>query len=245
MDIRDVARLPNVSIATVSRTVNGVRSVDGRLAKRVWKTIEELAYYPNRSARAIRQAVQHLAALWHTQIGLISGPLALRSAVARQEAFEASMDEIGLAVGRDFVVQGDHRLEGGKRAFQKLSRLPEPPTALLCSNDMTAIGVMREAFELGIRVPEDLSVIGFDDIRMAGFLIPPLTTVQMSQSELARLAFEGLINEIRNHNPLPEGTEYLLKTRLILKNSATLPAGPERRKMRSATKRVTRRSATR
>jgi len=191
----------------------------------------------------IRQAVQHLAALRHTRIAFIAGPQHLKSAMARREAFRTTMEEIGLSP--ELIVIGDHRMEGGMKAFHELHALSNPPTAVLCSNDMTAIGVMREAFELGIRVPEDLSVIGFDDIRMAGFLIPPLTTVQMSQSELARLAFEGLINEIRNHNPLPEGTEYLLKTRLILKNSATLPAGPERRKMRSATKRVTRRSATR
>jgi LacI family transcriptional regulator len=87
----------------------------------------------------------------HEQIAFITGPLTLRSAVARRDAFETS------------------RLKGGKQALQKICQLRERPTAILCSNDMTAIGVMREAFELGIKVPQELSVIGFDDIRMAEF----------------------------------------------------------------------------
>jgi len=334
VDIRDVARRAKVSTATVSRTVNQVASVDAQLAKRVWKAIEELGYYPNRQARAlvsgrsrvfglivseitnpffpeivqtfetlaveqhyeilltstihdpkrmelavrrmiegrvdgvailtfgmeedllehlrfrnlplvfvdigpkaprvsnirvdyadgIRQAVQHLAALRHERIGFIAGPLRLRSAMARKDAFQASMKEIGLPVKLDFLVEGDHRLEGGKRALKKLAELRERPTAVLCSNDMTAIGVMREAFELNIKVPQDLSVIGFDDIRMAEFLTPPLTTVQMSQSELARLAFEALLKEVKRETPIPEGSEYVLKTHLVLRNSTTFPS---------------------
>ena len=334
MDIRDVARRAKVSTATVSRTVNQVVTVDAQLAKRVWKAIEELGYYPNRQARAlvsgrsrvfglivseitnpffpeivqtfetlaveqhyeilltstihdpkrmelavrrmiegrvdgvailtfgmeenllehlrfrnlplvfvdigpkaprvsnirvdyadgIRQAVQHLAALRHERIGFIAGPLRLRSAMARKDAFQASMKEIGLPVKPDFLVEGDHRLEGGKRALKKLAELRERPTAVLCSNDMTAIGVMREAFELNIKVPQDLSVIGFDDIRMAEFLTPPLTTVQMSQSELARLAFEALLKEVKRETSIPEGSEYVLKTHLVLRNSTTFPS---------------------
>ena len=334
MDIRDVARRARVSTATVSRTVNQVGTVDAQLAKRVWKAIDELGYYPNRQARAlvsgrsrvfglivseitnpffpeivqtfetlaveqhyeilltstihdpkrmelavrrmiesrvdgvailtfgmednllehlryrnlplvfidvgpkaprisnirvdyadgIRQAVQHLAALRHERIGFITGPLRLRSAMARKSAFLESMSEIGLPVRPEYIVEGDHRLTGGKAGLQQLSTLRERPTALLCSNDMTAIGAMREAFELGIKVPEELSVIGFDDIRMAEFLTPPLTTVQMSQSELARLAFEALLKDVKRETPSPEGAEYVLKTRLILRNSTTFPA---------------------
>lgn len=335
MDIRDVARRARVSTATVSRTVNQVATVDAQLAKRVWKAVAELGYYPNRQARAlvsgrsrtfglivseitnpffpeivqtfenlavgqnyeilltstvhdpkrmelavrrmieqrvdgvailtfgmeeellehlrfrnlplvfidvgpkvprvsnirvdyadgIRQAVQHLAALRHERIGFVTGPLTLRSALARKDAFEESMREIGLPVKREFVVEGDHRLEGGKRALQKLSKLRERPTALLCSNDMTAIGVMRQAFELGIGVPQELSVVGFDDIRMAEFMIPPLTTVRMSQTELARLAFESLLNEVKRDAPSADGTEYVLKTQLVLRSSTAFPPG--------------------
>jgi DNA-binding LacI/PurR family transcriptional regulator len=335
VDIRDVARRARVSTATVSRTVNQVATVDAQLAKRVWKAIEELGYYPNRQARAlvsgrsrvfglivseitnpffpeivqtfetlaveqnyeilltstihdpkrmelavrrmiegrvdgvailtfgmedallehlrfrnlplvfvdvgpkaprvsnirvdythgIRQAVQHLAAMKHERIGFLSGPLNLRSALARKDAFEESMREIGLEAEPEFIVEGDHRLEGGKQALQKLSKLPEQPTALLCSNDMTAIGVMRQAFELGIAVPRELSVVGFDDTRLADFMIPPLTTVQMSQTELATLAFNALLKEVSRETPSPGGTEYVLKTHLILRSSTAFPEG--------------------
>ena len=355
MDIRDVARRAKVSTATVSRTINQVASIDSQLAKRVWKAIEELGYYPNRQARAlvsgrshvfglivseitnpffpeivqtfetlaveqcyeilltstihdpkrmelavrrmiegrvdgvailtfgmeeyllehlrfrnlplvfvdigpkaprvsnirvdyadgIRQAVQHLAALRHEKIGFIAGPLTLKSAVARKEAFETSMREIGLPINPDFVVEGDHRLEGGKQALQNIFELRERPTAILCSNDMTAIGVMREAFELGIKVPQELSVIGFDDIRMAEFLTPPLTTVQMPQSELAKLAFEALLKEVKKETPAPEGTEYLLKTRLVLRSSTAFPPGSKPKKLRPSSRQSGRRGVGR
>ena len=348
MDIRDVARRARVSTATVSRTVNQVATVDAQLAKRVWKAIDELGYYPNRQARAlvsgrsrvfglivseitnpffpeivqtfetlaveqnyeilltstihdpkrmelavrrmiegrvdgvailtfgmedellehlrfrnlplvfvdvgpkaprvsnirvdyahgIREAVQHLAAMRHERIGFVTGPLRLRSAVARRDAFEASMREIGLQVRPEFIVEGDHRLEGGKLALQKLSQLREQPTALMCSNDMTAIGVMRQAFDLGIGVPQELSVIGFDDTRLADFMIPPLTTIQMSQAELATLAFNALLKEVKRDAPAPNGTEYLLKTQLILRSSTTFPPTNNQVKSRSTAKRA-------
>jgi LacI family transcriptional regulator len=188
----------------------------------------------------IRQAVQHLAALRHQEIGFISGPRGLRSAMARRDAFEASVREIGLPVKPQFIVEGNHRLEGGRKGLRKLAGLKQRPTALICSNDMTAIGVMREAFELGIKVPQDLSLVGFDDIRMAEFTIPPLTTIQMSQTELARLAFEALLQEVKRETPAPEGTEYVLKTRLVLRSSTTFPStqAPDKTKepMRRTTK---------
>ena len=346
MDIRDVAKRARVSTATVSRTVNRVATVDAQLAKRVWKAIDELGYYPNRQARAlvsgrsrvfglivseitnpffpeivqtfetlavehnyeilltstihdpkrmelavrrmiegrvdgvailtfgmedellehlrfrnlplvfidvgpkaprvsnirvdyahgIRQAVQHLAAMRHERIGFVTGPLKLRSAVARRDAFEESMREIGLTVKPEFIVQGDHRLEGGKLAFHKLHQLREQPTALLCSNDMTAIGVMRQAFELSIAVPQQLSVVGFDDTRLADFMIPPLTTIQMSQTELARLAFDALYKEVKRETPSPVGTEYHLKTQLVLRRSTTFPPNTTPAKSRTIAK---------
>jgi LacI family transcriptional regulator len=174
-------------------------------------------------ADGIRQAVQHLAALRHERIGLITGPMKLRSAIARHDAFEQSMSELGLPVRPEFIVEGDHKLEGGERALQKMVALKERPTALICSNDMTAIGVMRAAYELHIEVPKELSVVGFDDIRMADFMVPPLTTIQMSQSEIATLAFHALLKETKRETPDPEGTEYVLKTRLVLRSSTTFP----------------------
>jgi DNA-binding LacI/PurR family transcriptional regulator len=330
MDIREIARKAKVSTATVSRAINHVPTVDPQLAKRVWKVVDELGYYPNTQARAlvlgrsrifglivseitnpffpeivqtfenlavennyeilltstvhdpkrmessvrrmierrvdgvailtfgmeesliehlrfrkvplvfvdvgpdvpgianirinyqngIRQAVQHLAALRHTRIAFVAGPSQLKSALARREAFKASMIEIGLSP--DLIVVGDHRMEGGMQALLELNRLSNRPTAVLCSNDMTAIGVMREAYDQNIKIPDDLSVVGFDDIRLAEFTIPPLTTVQMSQHELAKIAFQALLNEVASEQPGHERHNYELTTSLVLRRSTAL-----------------------
>jgi LacI family transcriptional regulator len=170
----------------------------------------------------IRQAVQHLAALRHERIGFITGPLTLKSAVARRDAFLQSMKEIGMAVDHDLVVEGNHTLEGGVVAFEKMLALRSRPTAVLCSNDMTAMGVMRKSYAEGIVIPRDLSVIGFDNIRFTQYTLPPLTTIEMSQSELARIAFRALLEDVRRNAPNAKGTEYVLKTSLVLRESTTL-----------------------
>src|SRR5205807_4601312 len=101
----------------------------------------------------IRQAVQHLAALRHEKIAFITGPLTLKSALARKDAFVRSMSEIGMAADPELIVEGDHTPEGGEEAFSKLLSLRLRPSAILCSNDMTAIGVMRKCYSDKIVVP--------------------------------------------------------------------------------------------
>jgi|ERR1019366_3878508 LacI family transcriptional regulator len=172
----------------------------------------------------IRQAVQHLAALRHTRIAFIAGPAHLKSALARKSAFQQAMTEIGLP--SDLIMEGDHTLEGGMRALTELmTSRRKRPTAVLCSNDMTAIGVIRQAYDCDIKIPTDLSVVGFDDIRLAQFTTPPLTTVQMSQAELAKLAFRALINEAEQVAPAHRGSEYALVTNLVLRRSTALASG--------------------
>ena len=113
-------------------------------------------------------------------------------------------------------------MKGGMRALLELLSVRQRPTGVLCSNDMTAIGLMREAFDYGIRVPEDLSVVGFDDIRLAQFMIPPLTTVQMSQTELASLAFKALLNHVESDSSSLNHTESVLHTTLVVRKSTGL-----------------------
>jgi LacI family transcriptional regulator len=172
--------------------------------------------------RGIRQAVQHLAALRHEKVAFITGPLLLQSSATRKNAFEDSLREIGMQVDPDLILEGDHTMEGGMRALAELTKRATLPTAVMCSNDMTAIGVMREAYERGISVPQELSVIGFDDVRLSRFFIPPLTTIQMSQVEIARLAFKALVVEVERETPSPKGTEYILNTDLVLRKSTAL-----------------------
>jgi DNA-binding LacI/PurR family transcriptional regulator len=169
----------------------------------------------------IRQAVQHLAALRHTRIAFISGPLRLKSAVARRNAFLQSMQEIGLACEPLLLVEGNHTAEGGMAAAQILNS-PIKPTAIFCSNDLTAIGVMKKSYEEGVIIPRDLSLVGFDDVRLAQYVLPPLTTVQMSQTDLAMLAFQALFAEVGREEPLSNGIEYILQTNLLLRKSTAM-----------------------
>jgi LacI family transcriptional regulator, galactose operon repressor len=179
--------------------------------------------------QGVRQAVQHVAALRHDRVAFISGPLHLKSALTRKKVFQEAMHEIGKEVPAQMLIEGDHTLEGGMRALTDLMALRERPTAILCSNDMTAIGVMRQAYECGLIVPQDLSVVGFDDIRLAQFTIPPLTTVRMSQSELAKTAFQALLNQVGTNHANSPGRQYELATNLVLRKSTT--SAPAKRSM--------------
>jgi LacI family transcriptional regulator, galactose operon repressor len=181
----------------------------------------------------IRQAVQHLAALRHENISFITGPLVLKSASARKAAFIQSIREIGLQEDERLIIEGDHTLEGGMAALVRLLDSKVKPTAVVCSNDMTAIGVMRKAYERQISIPHDLSLIGFDDIRLARFVLPPLSSVQMSQTELARLAFHALLADVQKESHAPHGTEYDLQTTLVLRESTALAPGVASRGKRS------------
>lgn len=331
MDIRTIAQAANVSIATVSRTINRVATVNPALAKRVWDVIGKLDYFPNTQARAlvsgrskifgliiseitnpffpellqgfedvavengyeilvsstnhdtnrmyqcirrmierkvdgvaimtfgieaplldqlakrnvplvfidvgpespgvsvlkvdyqhgIRQGVQHLSALGHRDIAFISGPLHLHSAQSRVTAFSHSLKECGISPHPKWLIEGDHTLEGGIAAMEKLLATNPRPTAVMCSNDMTAIGVLHKLYRSGLRVPDDISVIGFDDIHIAQVTIPPLTTIRMSRFSLARSAFAALRAHVENPEASTLQREYPIQTDLIVRESTT------------------------
>src|SRR5450432_1197224 len=172
--------------------------------------------------KGIYEGVQHLAVLGHRKIGFISGPLNLRSAETRKRAFVDCLRSIGLAAKPSWLIEGNHTLDGGRDAMQKLLKLPDLPTAVMCSNDMTAIGVMHALFEANLRVPEDFSLIGFDDVHIAEYTIPPLTTVRMSCKDLARSAVTGLLYYLqpgRTSSP----PNLVIPTRLIVRQTTSLP----------------------
>ena len=330
-----MASRAGVSIATVSRAVNRIPTVDPELARRVWQAIDEVGYLPNTQARAlvsgrsrtlglivseitnpffpeliqefenlaveqgyevfvgstsydpartealvrrmlqrnvdgvavmtfgieeeivqklverefplvfvdagpalpnirllkvdygegIRQGVQHLAAMGHRSIAFISGPLRLRSAVARRDAFLKSMAELGLTVPAEHLVEGNHSMEGGIAAMEQLAALSPLPTAVMCSNDMTAIGALHALYRTTHSVPEEISVVGFDDIHLAQFMLPPLTTVQMSCKDLAAAAVEALRAGIEQDHQQAGKMEWRIPTRLVVRQSSAFPAG--------------------
>lgn len=166
----------DIPLVTIDVSANAARSI-----------VLEVDY-----AQGINEAVQHLAVLGHRRIGFASGPLPHLTNVRRRDAFLRSARKVGLTGDKAPVFIGEHTFEDGTQAALHFLNLQPRPTAVVCSNDMMAVGVLRVLAERGIKVPRDMSVVGFDDIHLAEFMNPPLTTVRMSRQELAKAAFKGL-----------------------------------------------------
>jgi LacI family transcriptional regulator len=326
--------MAKVSIATVSRTINGSPLVSERLSKRVWQAIKQLNYFPNTHARTLVSgrsrllgiivenitnpffpeliqsfeqiavahgyeilvsssnsdpallttcvrrmlerkvegvavmtfgeeesvldqltnrnvpivlaefklddpkastilldystgmcaAVNHLAKLGHKQVAFLAGPHTLHSALTRENDFRTAMQQAKLALEKSYVIECDHTLKGGMAGFEKLWAIETRPTAVICSNDLTAIGVLRAAYAKRLRLPEDLSVIGLDDIAFTEFTLPPLTTIRLSRIELARAAFEALRAQAEDGDNPNLQREYLVSTSLEVRESTAKPA---------------------
>jgi LacI family transcriptional regulator len=148
--------------------------------------------------------------------------------MTRENDFRTAMQDAGLPIHKKWIIECDHTLKGGVAGFGKLHALPARPTAILCSNDMTAIGVLRAAYKEGLRVPRDLSVIGLDDIAFAEFTLPPLTTIRLSRTDLARAAFEALRQQAEDPGNPKMQREFLVSTSLIMRESTAAPAASAR-----------------
>jgi LacI family transcriptional regulator len=140
-----------------------------------------------------REAAAHLADLGHTRIGFISGPSSFRSSHERRSGFEEALAERGLTLAKTYAVEGAYTYESGIEAGRHLLQMPSPPTAIFAGNDEMAAGVLQAARQLTVRVPEDLSLVGFDDFQIASRLWPTLTTVRTPTREIGRLAVERLM----------------------------------------------------
>jgi DNA-binding LacI/PurR family transcriptional regulator len=170
----------------------------------------------------ISEGVQHLNSQGHRKIAFIAGPKGLHSAESRKQAFLSALKDCNLKVPKSYLFDGDHTLEGGMAGMQFFIQNGDLPTAVMCSNDMTAIGVLHAAAKAKLRVPEDLSIIGFDDIHIARFMIPPLTTVRMSCQELAHSAFKALRLYLE-HGKKHRHEDLRVKTKLVMRQSTCAP----------------------
>lgn len=170
-------------------------------------------------ARGIHQAIDHLHKLGHRDIAFISGPANLLSAKIRRQAFVTALRKYGLGLER--IVEGNHKVDGGVASARTLLAQGKAPTAILCSNDLTAIGTIMALREANLRIPEDTSVIGFDDIYIASITTPPLTTISLPRDQVGRIAFEAMRNILRNRKR--QGSQYTVNTTLILRDSTARP----------------------
>ena len=168
----------------------------------------------------MREAVKHLADFGHKRIGYLSGQLSWSSMNARYVALRKALKAVGLTLGKEMVAECDHTWTGGAQGISSLLNLPKPPTAVLCCNDVAAIGAMKALSARGLEAGRDMALIGFDDLTMCQFTQPALTTIQFSPSDIARLAFKALLEEIEGDKTK---TSFEYKTRFVLRQSTCAP----------------------
>jgi LacI family xylobiose transport system transcriptional regulator len=168
-------------------------------------------------------ATRHLVELGHTRIGAISGPLRMMCSRARVDGYRAALETAELPVDPSLIVTGDFHHEAGYRLGLELLRRPDRPTAVFAGNDLQALGLYEAARELGLRVPEDLSVVGFDDLPVARWVGPPLTTVRQPLTEMAEAAARLVLELARGDAAIPAATRVELATSLVERSSTAAP----------------------
>jgi len=168
----------------------------------------------------VREATRHLIAQGHSLIGLIEGPDGFRSAQERRLGFEDALGEAGIKLPRSLIASGNYTFETGVAAANTLLDLSPRPTAIFASNDEMAAGIVFAARERGIVIPDELSVIGFDDTPIAAHIWPPLTTVRWPIVSMARAAARKLVGDMIGNN---EEQPSMLPSRLIHRSSVAPP----------------------
>lgn len=167
------------------------------------------------------QATRYLLQMGHKRIAMIVGPLDLTNAKDRLNGFKQALREAGIALNKGYVQQTTFDKQGGYEKTLVLLRLAQPPTAIFAGNDMIALGALQAIREVGLKCPEDISVMGFDDLDLAEVTAPPLSTVSQSGYQLGSTA-AGLLME-RLKKKRARARHIVLKTELKLRNSVATP----------------------
>lgn len=238
----DPVRMESCVIRMLQRKVDGVAVMTSEMEDRLIRTFSKrqiptifmdldtgvrgAAVVSVDYAEGVRQAMEHVFALGHRKIAFISGPLTLTSAKIRANAFVNALRSRGMDAEPQWVQEGDHRVEGGHRSMQRILQGATHPTAVLCSNDLTAIGAMGAIHESGLRIPQDISVVGFDDIQLSAYTQPALTTVHVPRRELAATAFRSLFSgQDKGEAKKNAKREFLIEPRLLVRQSTGPAAG--------------------
>lgn len=166
-------------------------------------------------------AAEHLLSLGHRRIAYLGGPVRAAVDQARFHGFRAGMDAAGAPVDPELVLHGDFSFEHGLQGARRLLRLPSPPTAVFAVTDVTAMGVIQAAHELGVAVPARLSVVGFDDTYMAPWSTPALTTIRTPLQDMGRVALKTLLRLVNGEQLDSHHIE--LATSLVVRTSTSAP----------------------
>ncbi len=163
-------------------------------------------------------ATQYLIDKGYRRIACIAGPLDKTPSRLRLEGYQLAMARAGIAVEDGFIITSDFEFSGGLKAMLALLALPALPQAVFVGNDAMAVGVYQALYQAGLRVPQDIAVVGYDDIELARYMTPPLTTVHQPKDELGELAIDVLIH--RMANPAQAQQRVQLTPELIVRGSA-------------------------
>lgn len=166
-------------------------------------------------------AVNYLQRLGHRRIACISGPDHLHLSHYRRQGYVQALQRGGIAVEKCYITSGPLSFETGADALTQLMALPQPPSAIFCHSDIVAIGAISQAKKMGIRIPEQLSIVGFDDIALAQYVDPPLTTVAQPRYKIGRQAVLMLLELLQGSET--KGGSVLLDSELIVRASTAKP----------------------
>ena len=170
------------------------------------------------------RAVEYLIGLGHRRIAFIGGAHMSTASADRRKGYEAAMAKHGINYNPGVVLEGSLKHEGGYAAARVLFNLPEPPTAIFAANDLMAFGVMDAAAGMGIRIPEDVSLIGFDDIKISSFSRIHLTTVRQARYEMGQIAAEMIIDKICSKGGgVPHPRQVILPCELVVRSTTASP----------------------
>jgi LacI family transcriptional regulator len=180
---------------------------------------------------SIAAAVEHLASLGHRRIGYVRGPAESSAVAERLATFQATVARLGLDASEELIFPGDYGTEAGYKAASALLDLRQPPTAIMASNDMNALGVLDAAAERNIAVPGQLSVVGYDDIALARLMRISLTTINLPKREMGAAAAKLLMKQIASGNRRLSPRSVIFPTTLVIRNTT----GPRPRPSRQRT----------
>jgi LacI family transcriptional regulator len=212
------------AIARCGRVVLIDEDIAGAVAPRIFTD----------NVRGARLATEHLLDLGHRDVAFVGGQRELLTSQERYRGYEDAMRKRGLSVASDMVKFGQYYEDYGLQAFAELWQAPRRPSAIFVSSDLLALGVMKAAKAVGVSIPKELSIVGFDDLDVASLLAPPLTTVRQLPAESARRAVAALVALIEG-GPSQEQPERV-PVELIVRGSA---AAPPRRGRKSASSTLT------
>lgn len=169
------------------------------------------------------RATEHLVNLGHRRIGMVAGRFSISDrSFHRWHGYRQCLKNNAIPYDKRLLAQTDYSLAGGRDAVKQLLSLEDPPTAFFCSNDFLALGAMKGARELGLQVPRDLSIVGFDDIRIASYVSPELTTIRQPAYDIGKLGAELLFQRIEGKG---KPVHKMLDLSLIVRESTASPAG--------------------